>query len=203
MSFLIIAFFAFPFIIETPYILQLWLKNVPEWSVCFFRFEITRNMLDQLTITLTSAINAEGRIKYYSILRGCSYFLPLPISLFLFHLGFSPYWFYIIWIFTWNGIGSLIILYYAHKNCGMQYADFFKIIIYPILLITISTLSISGIITVYMDESFLRLVIILCTTTIIFIISCCWGFVFSPKERKIILSASMSLLKEIKVKLHL
>lgn len=26
MSFLIIAFFAFPFIIETPYILQLWLK---------------------------------------------------------------------------------------------------------------------------------------------------------------------------------
>lgn len=49
-----------------------------------------------------------------------------------------------------------------------------------------------------MDESFLRLVIILCTTTIIFIISCCWGFVFSPKERKIILSASMSLLKEIK-----
>ena len=35
-----------------------------------------------------------------------------------------------------------------------------------------------------MDESFLRLVIILCTTTIIFIISCCWGFVFSPKERK-------------------
>lgn len=99
-------------------------KNVPEWSVCFFRFEITRNMLDQLTITLTSAINAEGRIKYYSILRGCSYFLPLPISLFLFHLGFSPYWFYIIWIFTWNGIGSLIILYYAHKNCGMQYADF-------------------------------------------------------------------------------
>ena len=41
-------------------------------------------MLDQLTITLTSAINAEGRIKYYSILRGCSYFLPLPISLFLF-----------------------------------------------------------------------------------------------------------------------
>ena len=203
LDFLIIAFFAFPFIIETPYILQLWLKNVPEWSVCFFRFEITRNMLDQLTITLTSAINAEGRIKYYSILRGCSYFLPLPISLFLFHLGFSPYWFYIIWIFTWNGIGSLIILYYAHKNCGMQYADFFKIIIYPILLITISTLSISGIITVYMDESFLRLVIILCTTTIIFIISCCWGFVFSPKERKIILSASMSLLKEIKVKLHL
>lgn len=202
MSFLIIAFFAFPFIIETPYILQLWLKNVPEWSVCFFRFEITRNMLDQLTITLTSAINAEGRIKYYSILRGCSYFLPLPISLFLFHLGFSPYWFYIVWIFTWNGIGSLIILYYAHKNCGMQYADFFKIIIYPILLTTISTLSISGIITVYMDESFLRLVIILCTTTIIFIISC-WGFVFSSKERKIILSASMSLLKEIKVKLHL
>ena len=39
------------------------------------------------------------------------------------------------------------------------------------------------IIKVYMDESFLRLVIILCTTTIIFIISC-WGFVFSLQRKK-------------------
>ena len=78
-------------------------------------------MLDQLTITLTSAINAEGRIKYYSILRGCSYFLPLPISLFLFHLGFSPYWFYIIWIFTWNGIAvsSFYIMHIKIAECNM------------------------------------------------------------------------------------
>lgn len=201
MSFLTVAFFAFPFIIETPYILQLWLKNVPEWSVCFFRFEIVRNMLDQLTITLTSAINAEGQIKYYSILRGCSYFLPLPISLLLFYLGFSPYWFYIVWIFAWNGIGSIIILYYAHKNLNMLYIDFYNITLHPIILITIPTLSISGLFTIYMEESFLRLIIISCTTTIIFTISC-WKFAFSSKEKTIILSAFMSLLKEIKVKLR-
>ena len=120
----------------------------------FFRFEIARNMLDQLTITLTSAITAEGRIKYYSIYRGCSYFLPLPISILLFNFGFSPYWFYIVWIVTWNGIGSAIILYYAHKNCGMQYVDFYKVIVVPVVLITIITLSISGLVTVYIKESF-------------------------------------------------
>ena len=201
MSFLVIAFFAFPFIVETPYILRLWLKNVPEWSVCFFRFEIARNMLDQLTITLTSAITAEGRIKYYSIYRGCSYFLPLPISILLFNFGFSPYWFYIVWIVTWNGIGSAIILYYAHKNCGMQYVDFYKVIVVPVVLITIITLSISGLVTVYIKESFLRLIIVLCTTTIIFI-SVCWGLVFSSKEKEIISSATLALIREIKMKLR-
>lgn len=202
MSFFIIAFFAFPFIIETPYILQLWLKNVPEWSVCFFRFEIARNMLDQLTITLTSAITAEGHIKYYSIFRGCSYFLPLPISLLLFHLGFSPYWFYIVWIFIWNGVGSVIILYYAQKNCQMKYRDFLHIVAYPAFLITIITFSAGELITYNWDESFLRLLICTISTTITFIISC-WIIGFSSEEKKIILSTITPIIKNVKTKLHL
>ena len=201
-SFLITVFFAFPFIIETPYILQLWLKNIPEWSVCFFRFEIIRNMLDQLTIALTGAINAEGKIKHYSILQGCSYFLPLPISLLLFHLGFPPYWFYIVWILSWNGIGSLIILYYAHKNCKMEYLDFFQTVTTPIIITTVISLSIGYLFSFYMEESFIRLIIVGVVTILTFVITS-WKLAFTTKEKEIIVPVCTSFIKRIMHKMNL
>ena len=54
LSFIIFAFFAFPFFIEAPYIMKIWLKNVPEWAVLFFRFEIVRNLIQQIFVTIDS-----------------------------------------------------------------------------------------------------------------------------------------------------
>lgn len=36
-AFLLFSFFAVPVLIATPYVLQVWLKNVPEWTVLFVR----------------------------------------------------------------------------------------------------------------------------------------------------------------------
>lgn len=36
LSFALLAFFAIPCVIETPFILKIWLKNVPEWTILFF-----------------------------------------------------------------------------------------------------------------------------------------------------------------------
>lgn len=197
MSFLVIAFFAFPFIIETPCILKLWLKNVPDWSVCFFRFEIARNMLDQLTITLTSAITAEGHIKYYSIFRGCSYFLPLPISVLLFYFGLSPFWFYVIWIFAWNVVGSVIVLHYSHVNCGMQYGDFFRHVIKPIMIVTVLSLMVGLSLSSFMENSFMRLLCVSCITIITFLLSA-WFVAFSNDEKTVVSTAVLSLIKRYK-----
>ena len=197
LSFLVIAFFAFPFIIETPCILKLWLKNVPDWSVCFFRFEIARNMLDQLTITLTSAITAEGHIKYYSIFRGCSYFLPLPVSILLFHLGLSPFWFYIVWILAWNGVGSVVVLYYAHVNCGMQYGVFFRNVVLPIIVVTCMSLMVGIALSSFMEDSFVRLLCVSCITIITFLLST-WLVALSNEEKTVVSTAVLSLVKRYK-----
>lgn len=196
-SFLIIAFFAFPFIIEAPYILKLWLRNVPDWSVCFFRFETARNMLDQLTITLTSAITAEGHIKYYSIYRGISYFLPLPICILFCYLGLSPLSFYVIWILVWNGVGSSVVLYYAHVNCGMQYGVFLRNVVRPIIVVTCVSL-VSGIaLASFMEDSFVRLLCVSCITIITFLLST-WLVALSNEEKTVVSTAVLSLIKRYK-----
>ena len=87
MSSLLLAFFAIPFMIEAPWIMQIWLKNVPEWAILFCRLEILRNIIDQLVNGINGAINADGRIHRYSIFRSIFNFIPLPITFYLFSIG--------------------------------------------------------------------------------------------------------------------
>lgn len=55
---------------------------------CFLRFEIIRNLIQQLLVTLDSAVQAEGHIKYYNILRSITFFLPLPITIYYYGWDF-------------------------------------------------------------------------------------------------------------------
>ena len=197
-SFIILAFFACPFIIETPYILKIWLKNVPEWSVTFLRLEICRNLLDQITISLTSAITAEGRIKNYSIFRGISYFLPLPLAIIAFKLGASPYWLYIIWILTWNVVGGIIILYFSHTNYNLQYKDYFYIVFFPCMTVCFFTILIGNVISCYAAYFSLRLLIV-CMITCICFITLTWLIGLNYDEKNMIKNIFKKIYTKFKI----
>lgn len=61
--------FAIPFFFEAPYILRLWLKNVPEWTVVFVRFQLVKSFIELQFTTVPSTISASGKIKniHYSV----------------------------------------------------------------------------------------------------------------------------------------
>lgn len=186
MSFIILGLFAFPFFVEAPYIMRIWLKNVPEWTVVFFRFEIIRNLLQQQLVTIDSAIQSEGRIKYYNIFRSITFFLPLPITILFLWLGFSPYWYYIIWIIFWNVFGGWIILYFGHKNCALQYKIFFHQILLPLLFLSVITLFIGFVFHWIMETSIVRLIVVLMCTLCIYIVST-WFIALKKEEKNIVL----------------
>lgn len=196
LSFIIFAFFAFPFYIEAPYIMKIWLKNVPEWAVVFLRFEIIRNLIQQLLVTLDSAVQAEGHIKYYNILRSITFFLPLPITILLLWLGFSPYWYYIIWIISWNLLGGSIILYFSHKNCNLQYCFFFKYLFFPFLVVSILTFIIGFILNILITESLLRLIIVSIGTLLVYLLSI-WFIVLNKEEKDITHSIFISIRNKV------
>lgn len=160
-SFYLLAFFGIPFIIETPYILKLWLHNVPEWTVTFFRFELLRSLLGQLIVVLQRAIDAEGHIKNYSILRSLSYFLPFPLLIVAFSFQASPSWMYIIWIFCSNILGGGIVLYYCKKNCGLSIKYYMSEVIHPCFILFTVCILVSSIPSyiILMESSFIRLMI--------------------------------------------
>ncbi len=67
-SFLLLALVAIPLIAEMETILTIWLDNVPPHAVMFCRFILIAALCDQISVGLTSANQAIGRIRTYNLI---------------------------------------------------------------------------------------------------------------------------------------
>lgn len=124
-SFFLIMLFYIPFLIELPFILKLWLKNVPEFTIIFCQLLLIRNLIEQLFIPLNSAILAVGNIQSYQISGSIISFFPLVITYFLFKLGYPPYALYIVFI-IYSIMLAILTLYFSKKHCQLSLAEFFN-----------------------------------------------------------------------------
>lgn len=139
-SFLLFCFFTVPFLIETPFLLDLWLKDVPPWAILFTRFQIVRTLLEQLTISLATSLAANGVIKQYNIASLVFNLIQIPVLCVLFSLGASPVWYYVVIIAVMVVVEALVKLHYTHVLCGMRYADYVKAVLSPAGCITAAML---------------------------------------------------------------
>ena len=137
-SYFLFCIFTIPFIIEMPFALNVWLKDVPDWTVAFVRFQFARTLMEQLTTSLTTALAARGIIKQYHLASVFFFLLPIPILCLLFSNGASPWWFYPVIIVMMVGIESLVKLYYCHRLCGMKYGPYAKAVLVPAMGVTVA-----------------------------------------------------------------
>ena len=102
LCFLLICFAAVPCIVEMPQLLSFWLKETPEHAVFFCRCVLVASIMDQLTIGLTTANQAIGDIKLYSLVVNPIKILSLvPIIISLYFGGSLLYcmFFYVFFEF--------------------------------------------------------------------------------------------------------
>jgi len=170
-SFLLYCFFFVPVFLETPYLFSIWLKEVPEWAVLFTRLQLIRILIEQLTLTIGSAINAQGEIKSYSIAKGLIFILPLIITVLLFKAGLAPYWMYIVWIVCWSVIGGFITLSYAIRLCKLQIKQYLGIVFIPCFSVSVISMGLGCLPCMFMAESPIRLLACLIVSFLSFILS--------------------------------
>jgi O-antigen/teichoic acid export membrane protein len=168
-SFFLFAFFAIPVLIESPYILHAWLKNVPDYAIIFCRLMFIWTLIEQLTLPLNTAIGAQGDIKRLSIIKSILNVLPIPIVYALFSFGFPPYSMYIVGIFIWGIIEGNITVYFAIKNCNLILNDFLKYVLYKCLIILLIPLAFGIIPTFIMPDTLLRLIMVISFSSLSFI----------------------------------
>lgn len=90
-AFLLSAIFAIPLTIEMPFVLQVWLNNVPPHTARFCELMLYVFLIMQLYPGLTRAIMANGDIKLYQISVSILLLLPLAIGCILFKLQYPSY----------------------------------------------------------------------------------------------------------------
>ena len=78
-SFFLVWLVALPILLETPYILSLWLKTVPDHTVMFVRLMLIVCMDSTLSYPCITAIHATGNIKKFQLVEGSMLLSIIPV----------------------------------------------------------------------------------------------------------------------------
>lgn len=89
-SFFLLTALCIPCVFEMPRLLQLWLREVPNYTVLFARMAMIAAMADALTGGLSVANEAIGNVKQYHLILGTIKLLALPLSAVFMFLGYGP-----------------------------------------------------------------------------------------------------------------
>lgn len=99
-SFYLLFVISLPVMLETDFILQLWLKTVPEYTSIFTRLVLIDVLICSLSGSLQAMALSSGKIKIYQIVVSGILLLNLPISFILLKLGYAPQFTFIASIVT-------------------------------------------------------------------------------------------------------
>ena len=177
LSFILFAFMALPFIVETEYILKLWLKNVPDWTVCFSRYQMIIALAEQLTITLNTSLSATGKIKTYSVFCSVARFAPLFIYFTMYTFGATPDWQYVVILINFGVVINGFLLYQCQKYCDLDVKYYCISVLLPCIFCSIVAVSIGFCIRLMLQEGMNRLILSLVGTLLsYFICLFIWGF---------------------------
>lgn len=168
-SFYTFAVFIIPVLVETPYILKLWLVNVPEWAVLFVRLQLIRTLIEQMTVVFGTSIAAEGHISRFNVLGSVIDITTLACIVFAFHYGASPEWMYYICIFLWGGVYSILKVLVMRRNCGLRLRDYLAKALFPATSVFLISLAVTFLSASCLQEGFPRLLLSIAVSTIIFI----------------------------------
>jgi O-antigen/teichoic acid export membrane protein len=186
-----------PCFFEAHYVLNLWLGQVPTYSVAFLRVIIIVNFLEANVRVNNIAIHATGRIKRLSFINGSLYLTSPLFMWFAFKLGAVSWMSYVIY-----GIVLFIILISGLRIISKQISNF-KILKFAYdsiklyVIVLICAIFVSFIIQ-FLQETFLRVVI---TTLLFFIIlSVLSWFTLLDRDNKIVI---VNQIRKYKSKLKL
>ena len=99
-SFILMFLLSFPLIMEAPFIFQIWLGSVPEYTVWFLRLIFLNTLIDSMTGPVSKSIQATGKIRKEQVQVSLIRFCIIPCSYLLLYIGLPPYSVFIINILT-------------------------------------------------------------------------------------------------------
>lgn len=122
-SFFFALIIILPLLFNTRYLLELWLTLVPLYLVEFVQLALIILLIDCLSGSLMTGIQATGEVKIYQVIVSISVFLNLPISYFFLKVGYEPVVIY--WIALAMAVISLCLRLYF-----ISYLTQFSILLY-------------------------------------------------------------------------
>lgn len=142
----LVSLISIPMIINADFILGLWLKSVPKYTIIFTQLVLFNSIVDSTSNPSICAALATKKIKIFYLITGSLLILNLPISYMLLKNGFEPeYTMVVSIVISFIAIlARAIVLYRLVELPILKYVNMiFKLSLVTIIIYTITRLSIN------------------------------------------------------------
>ena len=158
-SFCLLWLFILPLLLETEYVLTLWLKTVPEHTILFTKITLVVLLVDAWRSPFITGMHATGKIKIPNVVCGTLLILTLPISYLFLTLGYAADSVFII-LLTINTITLFVEWSLIRKSVGFKMRDAIKKVIGTSIMIAIVSAILPIAFSYFTESNFINLVIV-------------------------------------------
>lgn len=159
LSYYILLLLCLPIIINTHYILILWLKLVPEHTVLFVQLILVFAMSESISHPLITAMLATGRIRNYQIIVGGLQLMNLPVAYLCLYLGAISESVVIVAIVI-SQCCLATRLYMLRGMIGLNIKSYLRNVYFNVIVVTVVSLIIPSILVYHLTESFISFIVI-------------------------------------------
>ena len=175
-SFFIILVISMPIMLETDFVLTIWLGQYPMHVVNFVRLVLLLSLSEVLSNTLITLQLATGNIRNYQIVVGGTLLLNFPLSYICLKIGLPPESTYIVAIFV-SIICMLLRLYFLKGMAGLSPYNYLKNVVLRVLLVLVISFPIPCMLHHIMGPGWIRfitvsLVSMICSLLSILYVGC-------------------------------
>ena len=154
-SFLLLFFLSLPVLMETNFILTLWLKTVPDDAVIFTQIMICISLIYTTANPCIIANQATGKVKIYQMVVGGILLLILPISYVVLKLGAPAYSVFIVH-FCIESVAQFSRMYMLRNLIHLPLWQYMKNIYIPIVSTVVIAIILPLVVRMQVAEGWLR-----------------------------------------------
>ena len=125
-----------PVIAETPFILSLWLVDVPDFTIQFVRLTLVISIIDSIYSAYSVGVQATGQQKLWTVTVSIFGLCILPVSYVLFKVGFNPTAVFVVNIIT-TFIGQTFAVAKSKNLLRITLGDFMQKTMIPICVVSL------------------------------------------------------------------
>ena len=184
-SFLLMFFISLPVLLETNFLLVIWLKIVPENTVLFFRLIMCTSLIYATANPLIIANQATGVVKNYQIVCGCILLTILPISYIVLKMGAPAYSVFVVH-FVVEAIAQFARMYMLRHLIDLPVFAYMKQIYLPLLGVIVTSVILPLGVHCALDEGVLRFLAV-GTVSVLSVGLASWAIGLTSNERRFLL----------------
>ncbi len=166
LSYYLIFTISLPILLETDFILHLWLGNVvPEYAAVFTKLILLTAFVSAFANPTSCIAYATGNIKVFSILTSSVNLSIVPVAYLFLKLGYGPASAMIV-SFVITIIVQIIRLVIVAHITVLRVGDYLLHVILPVAIYTILCVCVPFVFNYFMSEGWLRLLVVLVASVV-------------------------------------